>query len=405
MREAKERDLVPELATLAAASRSEALRTRILGYLGEIEDPAARATAIEILAAREESSPALLRAALGYLSAIKDREALPDVASLAESTDESVALAAVTALGRIGAQESAGSLLELHGRDTSTESVRHQIILALGEIGARDAVTPLLAILEDTATDRVSRMYAAASLGKIGDAVAVDSLTAALSEPDAMLRAYVAAALGRLRAPGVADTLGQALRDASWQVRLEAARAIADGAAEGAVDDEIVGMLMYRARRDEVAQVRRETIRALGTLGRREGFDLLRELYADGAQPLELRGAALAVLIRSDLARSMDTITGVVDGEWSSRTQRTLELSATQLSEAVAPEISGLLGRFLGSSNLAVRVAGIRGVARNGLKQYAEDLRTAAEAQNTFLRREALSALEKLGLTPRSSTE
>lgn len=405
IRDAKERALDPDLIRLLGESRSDEVRTRILSYLGETENPAGTPAALDILALLDETPQALLQGAIAYLARAKEPQALDDLKALARLTDRPVAVAAVNAIGLIGGAGSVQFLMDLLENDGEEpgQNLRNQIVLALGELGDREAVDLLLGIAEDRDEERVTRMYAFASLGKIGDTRAVETLTAALSENDALLRTYAAAALGKLRAPGVSAALLQVLRDSSWQVRLEAARAIADGAAAGIdAGQDLAGMLQYRARRDEVPQVRREAVRALGTLGGVSSFDLLRELYVDDKQPLDLRAAALTELVRGDLEKSVAAITRVVDQEWSAKPdrQKALEATANQLSKAEAPFLDSLYRRFLQSTNLAVRVYGIRGIARNGLTGFAPELQSAAvaAAESAVIRREALAALEKLGL-------
>jgi HEAT repeat protein len=405
IRDAKERALDADLVRVLGESRSDDVRSRILSYLGEVQSAAGVPVALQILAPLDETPPALLRAAIAYLARLKEERALEDLKSLVGLKDESVAVAAVNAIGSIGGAGSARFLMDVLEKEgeESGPNLRNQIVLALGELGDTEAVDLLLRIAQDRDEERVVRMYAFASLGKIGDTRAVPTLTAALSESDALLRTYAAAALGKLRAPGVSAALLQVLRDSSWQVRVEAARAIADGAAAGVdAGQDLLGMLQYRARRDEVPQVRREAIRALGTLGGASSFDLLRELYGDDKQSPELRAAALTELVRGDLERSVPAITKVVEQEWSAKPdrQKTLEATADQLSKAEAPFLEGLFRRFLQSTNLAVRIYGIRGVARNGLTGFAAELKSAATAaaENAAVRREALAALEKLGL-------
>jgi HEAT repeat protein len=406
IREAKERSLTADLVRAAGESHNDDVRMAVFTYLGELEDASASEPALELVRRPEEASPALLRAAIGYLAKTKARSALDELKGLVLSRDESVAIAAVSAVGGMGGAGIAAYLIDILVKPETNANLRNQIILALGDLGDRVALDLLLDMAKDRGEERVSRMYACASLGKIGDRKAVDVLTSILSEDDALLRVYAAGALGKLRAPGVAAALTQVLRDSSWQVRLEAAKAIADGAADKQESEDLVGMLKYRARRDEVAQVRREAIRALGTLGTPDCFELLRELYADDMQSAETRSAALTALIAGDLPESLPVISRIVDQQWSLKSdkQKMLEVTADQLSRVESPLLSELTSRFLASPNLAVKIAGIRGAARNGLTSLGDAILAAARDANTAVRREALSALEKLGIPAPSPT-
>jgi HEAT repeat protein len=401
IQDASERSLDGELARLLGQSRNDDVRSRILEILGGSASAAGADEALAILES-EEPPPGLLRAAVGYLARVKEKRALVGLERLVRGSDEITAAAAASAIGAIGERASASGLLEVL-RDAKVDlrpTVRNQIILALGGLGDVGAADLLIDIAGNRDLERITRMYAMSSLGKLGELRAVPVLSAALSESDALLRTYAAAALGRLRAPGFPAALLQLLRDSSWQVRVEAAKAVADGAAGDEAGEELVKMLQYRARRDDVAQVRREAIRALGTLGGAASLDLLRELYTDSRQSLEIRKAALVELLRADLSSSLPAITKVVDEEWGAKPdrQKALEATAEQLSRTDSKDLDALYRRFLDSGNLSVRISGIRGIARNDLVGAAEGLYRAAAAGQTSVRREALAAIEKLGL-------
>jgi len=54
-------------------------------------------------------------------------------------------------------------------------------------------------------------------------------------------------------------------------------------------------------------------VKALGEIGRKEGFDLLRELYSDERQNLGVRTACLDVLVEKDLGNSTESLWKVVE--------------------------------------------------------------------------------------------
>jgi hypothetical protein len=149
-------------------------------------------------------------------------------------------------------------------------------------------------------------------------------------------------------------------------------------------------------------------MKALAAVEGAGGMSALREVYESEGEATDIREAALAQLIEHDLRGSLESVHTVVAQEWEKRQQRMLEVTAARLSAVESPFLSPLFGELLGSNNVAVRISAVRGIARNGVREEAEALRSIADSDPySAAKREALSAMEKLGIPyePESSEE
>ncbi len=175
-------------------------------------------------------------------------------------------------------------------------------------------------------------------------------------------------------------------------MRLAAAKALGRSGAQKSVD-----ILIYKAGRDPERSVRLEAMRSLGAIGSERALSYLREAYQDHLLGNPYREEALAVLLTSDPAGSLGAVRAVVDEEWGRKDPAVLEFTARRLSAVKRGGLSELLGRFLQSPNLSVRLYGLRGIRLNHLSALREKVRTLAEEDpHPAVRREAQAVLEAL---------
>jgi HEAT repeat protein len=390
---AGETGLTEELTQLLESSYNVEVRKAVLelfeqrGFTG-VED-----LALSFLANPDEEAK-LLVAALGYLSEIESSESLPLFESLIDHDDRLVATAAIDALGKMGSEASVALLLARLDDPDYEEQLKPQLILALGSVGSAAAVDPLVGILENREQERVWRMYALDSLGKIGEERALPAIKAVFSERDALIRAYAASALAQFDPRQSMELLLQGLRDTNWRVRVASAKGLADSRAGDALD-----ILMYKARKDPVKDVRIESIRALGELRIAKGLELLRSFYVSDSQGLDIRSASLKELIEKDLGRrTIEAILEVVDKELPKPLfqGRILELTSRELFQKKDPALEEVFERFLASGNIAVRIFGIRGIATNRFSRLKGEIEgLSKDDPYPSVRKEALAALEK----------
>lgn len=389
---ARDKALLPELARIVAGPGSQAVKVKVLDYLGLIKEPIAEQAAAALLAAEPLPGDDLVVASLRYLDAIDSAGLGAAARGLVDHEKLAVAGAAVRALKK---DQGACDLLLSKLKDERTApELKPEMILVLGELRCAAAYDELAAIVDDSSQDKTWRMYAAESLGRLGDPRAVPLLRQLFAEDDALLRAHAAAALGRFAEPGVNELLEQALKDSNWRVRSTGIKALAERREKSAVP-----ILAYKARRDPVARVRLDAIAALGQIGGGEGMDTLRELYAGAGTSTDIRLAALEALLEGDLEASVETVEKVVAAEWGreTRTSRIVEQTAARLATRESPRLRRLLERFLDSPNANVRVAGLRGIALNHLRELRERVeRVSRDDPTPGVRKEAALALERL---------
>ena len=277
--------------------------------------------------------------------------------------------------------------------DDLQSRLKPDILLALGELESIAAVDRLIEIVGDGELEKGWRMYAAEALGSIGDTRAVPALEKLFEEGDALLKAYAASAISHFPTEDVLPLLMQGLKDSNWRVRLTAAKGLASPGFS-----EAVPILMYKARKDPVEAVRLEAVRALGEIGDGEGFELLRGLYADDRQSVEVRSACLDVILEKDLAASVGVLRGVVEENIDKPIfkSRIMEYTGRKLAEAESTAVKSLLLLLLQAANPLVRISGIRGIALNRFESSRQQLETMAENDpHPGVRKEAASALEK----------
>lgn len=391
-----EESLDGELVDLLRGSLSSPVRLAVLGLFTERGSKAAESAALELLDSDQEAGPELTVALVAYLGAVGSARAEPRLRELLDDRADRIAEAAIGALARTGAAASGQLLLErLEDLDYPAER-KPEIILALGRLRHAPATDALLSILENRDAERIWRMYAATALGDIGDPAAVSPLKGVFAEQDSLLRAYAAAALSKFSMAEVEPLLQQALRDSNVRVRLAAAQALANTQARASVE-----ILIYKARNDPEKAVRLQSITSLGEIG--SAFEFLREVYGDSRWLPEYREAALKAMCVGDLAGSLEVIRKTVDGEWSAKDQKGMELTARQLATATASPagpaagLAELYGRLLESPNVTVRLYALRGIQNNrmgGLRGRVESM--AATDPYPAARRAAQAVLEKL---------
>jgi len=396
---AEDTSLNPELTALLEISLNPRIRTAVLDYYSDLETADGEKAALSVVEFYEDNDQALVSAAIRYLGILDSVPAFEPLSRVAQTAGPILAASAVRSIGLIGPGEAQQFLLELYDDDDMGDEVKNQIVLALGKTGGSDAVDLLLELVLDRDADRIRRMYGCTALGDIGDDRAVDALRQVFGEKDALLRTYAAAALGRFPEADVLPLLLQGLRDSNWKVRIEAARGVAAGSYKAGDHEELVPMLRYKVEQDPVKNVRKEAMRALAGIGTREAMSILRGIYEKDGEAIDVREAALKQLIEHDLSNSVDSIKIVIDQEWERSPQRTLEMTSAHLSRADGGFLGPVYEQMLSSANVAVRIGAMRGIARNGLSALADRIRRIADSDPyAAAKREALSALEKLGL-------
>jgi HEAT repeat protein len=391
IREAKEPSLNGKLLSALATSVNPDLRKEILEYFTDVTYRPAEDTAYAILTNYENEESDVLRALVRYLAEIQSKKSMPLILNLVDSDDNVLAYSAIAAIGRMG-DKSQASLLLKRLRDAETRADRKPtIITALGDMHASEAVPDLIQIVQNRGEQRIWRMYACESLGKIGDASAIPVIKSVMAERDPLLKAAAAAALGYFDLGQVMDVLIECLKDSFWKVRVAGCKGLARQGADKAVD-----ILIYKVDKDPEKPVREEAVQSLAAIGSGKALAFLRELIADRGKTSTLREYAFNTLMDKRLdAATVTAVEKLVRQEWDSK-DRLLQTIARKLMYIESVHLKRIYLLLLDHPNYVIRIAGIRGVARNrfsGLRPKLQEMEKKDQLER--VREEAKAALEK----------
>jgi hypothetical protein len=393
IKEARETSLNPELVGVLAESINTEVRKTILYYFIDLSCGEAESVALSLLKDPESLESTLIIALLDYCAAIRASGLSDLIEAYVTGEDDIVAIAAINAIGTMSDTSKKEFLIERFKDDEFSEKRKSTIITNLGKLKAQEAVPVLIGIVEDTYAEKMWRMYACEALGKIGDESAIPVLKKVFSEKDALLRAYAASALASFNMDEVIDLLIQGLKDSNARVRYHCAQALASKDAVEAID-----ILIYKAKKDPDVKVRKEAVKALGSIGREKCFVFIRELYLKENENLELRGTCLEVLLERDVDGSLSSIVKLVERDWMKKSfdSKAFEMTARICSTKKAKQLKPVYAAFLTHKSNVIRVYGIRGAALNNLKELRSIIEKLSKDDPVYIvRKEALAALAK----------
>ncbi len=391
IRETKETSLNGKLLSSLAKSVNTNLRKEILDYFSDIKYREAEDTAYAILTNYENEESDLLRVLVRYLSEIRSKKSTDLIVSLEDANDSVLAYSAIAAIGRMGDTAQADLLLKKLRDPEIKPDRKPTIITALGDMRAAAAVPELVRIVQNREEERVWRMYACEALGKIGDASVLPVIKKVMAEQDPLLKAYAASSLAKFDLEQVLDVLIECLKDSYWKVRVAGCQGLARPGAGKAVD-----ILMYKVEKDPEIPVRNEAIQALAAIGDDRALTYLRELISDRGKNSQVREFAFNTLLDKNLsAETVAAVERLVKQEWDSK-DRLLESISRKLIAAESGHLKRIYVLFLDHPNFVIRIAGIRGVARNrftDLRPKLQDMEKKDKLEQ--VRNEAKAALEK----------
>ena len=258
------------------------------------------------------------------LTDLLDRACAPEHESSVEATQVLLALGEDVAASLIRDAETE--------RDPARRGRMHGIVIALGE----KALPELLRALEG---DSPAAMRSAARLaGDIQNPAATSRLVALLDHGDAGVREEAAKALVRIGDPRALHALVRALRSSTPGLPALAVYCLAASGSPAAVRP--LAELMEEAARDGRVELARETIRALGRLGREEAARPLAEVLLRRSlwQRRRLRdlkvaaAAALGALPGDEAVGALAQAVGARDPQIRRAAQMALERRAQALA-------------------------------------------------------------------------
>ena len=310
---------------------------------------------------------------------------------LASSEQQTIRMAAVFALGELGPQAVPYLLVdELVEPASSPVESRRAIALALGRIGTSDAVPFLVRMLEDP--DVEVRLAAALSLGEIVDQRAVAPLVERLRSSDVRERWYVSRTLGRFSA-GAEEELLRRLNDPELTAAALSVLEFVGGPKSLSALTKVLAAKDYSLRLGAAQAL-------AGTLGRcwqevddQSAETVLHEIQAaaralseqTGLTDEQIEQAARTRMALADALGSLRVLQARRALLWIAATDRDKRVrvaSAVAYGRALgrATDVVDVLIEALGDEDSALRVAAVRGMAREGALTAAPALTRVADA-------------------------
>ncbi len=281
-------------------------------------------------------------------------------------------VAVLEALGQIGDLRVLDALLVYLAADD--EKIRAAAQKVLVQIGS-PALDTLLAALKDG--DREVRLVAIEALSKIGGERAVEALLVAFQEGEQDSSQAAATALANIGDVGAVEALLVALRASDPDRRKTAIEALGKIGDPQAVDALII--TLHESNRG----VSRAACTALGKIGDARAVEALQTQLIDNDRMIRM--AAAEALDAAGWKPGTNTASAYY---WRDR------LDFQKCVEIGAPAVDALLDAFQDNS-WNVRLAAIEALEQIEDPQVIEAL--SALAQDSLLREEALTALERLG--------
>ncbi|QTQ13657.1 HEAT repeat domain-containing protein [Treponema parvum] len=267
---------VDDLYDLFYTTKSDRIRIAILDYFAGLEDPCLEDYAVDILNDPYDENSDLVSSVFKYAAAVKSKAAIPAVMAVLENDNETYFNNALTTIGAIGGNEEAAVLVQYLEREDLSVAQRQTLMKVLGSIRAVETWQTLSDIVENEDENVFVRCYAAESIGAMQKEESLPILKELFEDRDPNLRIYALKGLSNYKKDKVKDVFLEALRDPYYKVRLEAISGI-----EKLDITEASPSLIYRAKNDPEAAVKKASYPVIAKLETSEGDEFLTELLAD----------------------------------------------------------------------------------------------------------------------------
>jgi HEAT repeat protein len=229
------------------------------------------------------------------------------------------------------------------------------------------------------------------ALSKIGDGEGLAAIISAVSDADPNVRSSAVAGLGPFTGEDVDRAILEAFRDSYYRTRIGAAQASRVRKLETAVP-----YLKFRAERDDVPQVKDESIRALGAIGTPEALAILNALFEERKNPDAVRIRSAEMLVNSNTDVYIDKVIAEMD-DAKTRNQTPLYNGLIKIAGGAKSEkLESFSRRLLASNGLVEQSYALDLAANNNFRGLADTIRPLTENRNAGLARKAQLTLEKL---------
>jgi HEAT repeat protein len=390
-----------ELITLVQSSRNQRILTGVFGFFGEREKSGLEERAMRAITERDEETNETILSAMEYLGRVRSAEAVPVIKDLLDTEERRFLSVGFRAIGQASsgnrqvADETAEFLVDFYTYREPAANDRSVIINAIGATRSSLGVPMLVEIATNTDERIPLRMAALNALSSIGDESGLEAILTCVSTNDPNVRSAAVGALGPFSGGEVDSAILDAFRDSFYRTRIAAAQASRDRKLESAVP-----FLRFRAERDDVPNVRDESIRALGAIANEQAVEVLLSLFSERRNSDRVRILAADMLMKSTGGRDFGQL--MVELEEAKVKNQTalyngfLRVVGETVIDGNNSNIEGLARRFMQNGTVIERLYGLDMALNNNLKSLNEEIITLARDRNESIARKARRIAESL---------
>ncbi|MDR2951912.1 MAG: HEAT repeat domain-containing protein [Treponema sp.] len=396
-----------ELITLIDNTRNQKIMNGVFSFFGGREKAGLEDRAIRAVEERDEEATETVLSAMDYLGKLKSAKAVPSLMELLNSQEKKFMNNAFRALGRASssdsqlADETAEYLVDYFSNRDPGDDNRREVITSLGATGSAKGVPLLIDIVSNTDERVPLRIAALDAISKLGSQSGQDGLDAVLacvSTNDPNVRSAAVAALGPFSGEEVDKVILDAFRDSYYRTRAAAAQASRERKLVAAVP-----YLKFRAERDEVPNIRDDSIRALGAIANDEAIGILENLFSDRKNSDRVRLASGEMLMKNAAVNANYLSRVIVELDEAKRKNQTalyngfLKIIGETRLESGAQDLENVARRLL-AGGVIEKLYGLDIAANNGLKGLETEVKAQMNEKNESIARKARQTAEKLGI-------
>jgi len=394
-----------ELVTLVDNTRNQKILTGVFGFFGDREKSGLEERAVRALKERDDEANETVLSAVDYLGKVKYANAAPDLMELLDTQERRFMNNAFRALGRASSSDkelalkTAEFLVDYYENRDPGDEFRREMITAMGATGSSSCV-PLLVSLASNTDERIPlRIAALDALSKIGDQSGLEAILGCISTNDPNVRTAAVAALGPFSGEEVDRAILDAFRDSFFRTRIAAAAASRQRKLAAAVP-----YLKFRAERDDVPNVRDESIRALGEIAgatsSEEAIGTLKNLFTERKNSDRVRLLSAEMLMKNTGGKELTRVIVELD-EAKKRNQTSLSNGFLKIIgeakiEGDKNEMEDITRRFLQSGNVTEKLYGLDMAANNNFKSLSAEIKTLSADKSESISRKARRTAERL---------
>jgi len=385
----EETAFMSDLQELFFASKSTALKDKIIAYCTEFSSDALKEYAADILEDPFDEKKSTVIALIKYSEKLNISEVVPSLRSLIEGEHNDFFDAAVSALGVLGSAEEAAFLSELFSQDLSVPQ-KQSVVKALGKLKADESWDALVETAQDEDENAFVRMYAAEAIGNIRPDEASDILAQLFAENDSNLRQYVVKGFAANTSETARTILLAALKDNHYKVRLEAVEAV-----QAQSFKEAAPLLLYRAKNDAEPSVKYACFDALAAFNDVQGVEYMVSILKDPKRGDTLKAKIAAALLKhgSDSQAVVELALQTAGDDKRKRLRYALGKECAKYESAAFEPVCAA---FLESKDVATKGTGLDIYKKNPYGSLSSVVQAIAEEDKSeVMRAKAKSILER----------